>query len=41
MKLELINAKWCVNGKTFAHLTANEILILDQFFLNYQNERNR
>jgi hypothetical protein len=40
MRIELINGKWLVNGKSFNELTPNEILLLDQFFENYKNEQN-
>lgn len=38
MKIELINGKWHVNGKTFDKLSPSEILILDNFFEHYKNE---
>ena len=38
MKIELINGKWLVNGKSFNELTPNERILLDQFFENYKNQ---
>lgn len=32
MKIELINAKWCINGKDFSELTPAERELLNQFF---------
>ena len=37
MKIELINGKWLVNGKSFNELTPNEIILLDQFFEEMKN----
>ena len=37
MRIELINGKWLVNGKSFNELTPNEIILLDQFFEEMKN----
>ena len=39
MRIELISGKWLVNGKSFNELTPNEIILLDQFFENYKNNK--